>query len=120
MVSFTRRAVSASGIALLAGCATSASSTSGGAGAPRAAAAIGAFGIDLAARDMSVKPGDDFFQHVNGVWMNDPANAIPADRTTWGTNAILQEKAERDVRAIIEDAARAGGAPGSNAQKIAD
>ena len=29
-------------------------------------------------------------------------------------------QAESDVRAIIEDAARAGGAPGSNAQKIAD
>lgn len=112
---FTRRAVTASSVALLAGCAT-------GGGAPsaptRRLAAIGAFGIDMASRDLNVKPGDDFFQHMNGGWF--AANTIPDDRTTWGTNAILQEKAERDVRAIIEDAAREGGAPGTNAQKIAD
>jgi len=121
MVSLTRRTLSASGIALLAGCATN--TESGGPASPatpRAAAAIGSFGIDLASRDISVKPGDDFFQHVNGLWLNNPANAIPADRTTWGTNALLQEKAERDVKAIIEDAAASGGAPGSNAQKVAD
>ena len=67
---------------------------------------------------MNVKPGDDFFRHVNGAWMAN--NTIPADRVTWGTNDILAEKAERDVREIIEDAARSGGAPGSNAQKISD
>ncbi len=122
MISLTRRTLSASSIALLAGCATN--TESGGepapAPAPRGQAAIGSFGIDLASRDMSVKPGDDFFQHVNGLWLNNPANAIPADRTTWGTNALLQEKAERDVKAIIEDAAASGGAPGSNTQKVAD
>lgn len=117
---FTRRAVTTSSLALLAGCATG---TSGGSGAtspaaPPARAAIGAFGIDLASRDMNVKPGDDFFQHMNGTWFAN--NTIPEDRTTWGTNAILADKAERDVRTLIEEAALAGGAPGSNAQKIAD
>jgi len=119
MVSLTRRAVTASGAALLAGCASQqTASTPTSAPAPRPPAAIGAWGVDLAARDMSVNPGDDFFRHVNGTWMAN--NSIPADRTTWGTNDILSEKAERDVREIIEDAARSGGAPGSNAQKIAD
>ncbi|MBL8546174.1 MAG: M13 family metallopeptidase [Hyphomonadaceae bacterium] len=116
---FTRRAVTASSIALLAGCATGAGNGGGATPAPTSGrAAIGAFGIDLASRDMSVKPGDDFFQHMNGAWF--ATNTIPDDRTTWGTNAILQEKAERDVRVIIEEAALAGGAPGSNTQKIAD
>lgn len=121
MTMFTRRAVSASSLALLTGCATGTSSTGGRAttnAAPTARAAIGGFGIDLASRDMNVKPGDDFFQHVNGTWFAN--NTIPDDRTTWGTNAILQEKAERDVRTIIEEAALAGGANGSNTQKIAD
>src|SRR5262245_15752268 len=117
MASFTRRAVTVSGAALLAGCASQ-QTAAAPAPAPRAPAAIGAWGVDLAARDMSVNPGDDFFRHVNGTWMAN--NSIPADRTTWGTNDILSEKAERDVREIIEDAARSGGAPGSNAQKIAD
>ncbi|MEQ1490861.1 MAG: M13 family metallopeptidase N-terminal domain-containing protein, partial [Terricaulis sp.] len=118
MAMFTRRAVTASSVALLAGCATRAGTGSSSSPAPAGRAAIGAFGIDLASRDMSVKPGDDFFQHMNGTWFAN--NQIPDDRTTWGTNAILQEKAERDVRVIIEEAALAGGAPGSNAQKIAD
>jgi putative endopeptidase len=111
---FTRRAVTASSLALLAGCATGA----GGGSTPRGRAAIGAFGIDMAAIDPSVKPGDDFFQYVNGTWLN--SNTIPEDRTSWGTNDILTVKAEHDVRAIIEEAAASGGAAGSNRQKIAD
>ena len=119
MVSLTRRAVSVSGAALMAGCAAQQTTTAPAATAPAAPrAAIGAWGVDLAAIDANVRPGDDFFRHVNGTWM--AANQIPADRVTWGTNDILAEKAERDVREIIEDAARSGGAPGSNAQKIAD
>ncbi len=111
----TRRAISASPLALLAGCATPETETKTVASAP---AAIGAFGIDLTARDLNIKPGDDFFAHVNGTWLAN--NTIPEDRTSWGTNAILAEKAERDVRVLIEEAALAGGAPGSNQQKIAD
>ena len=43
---------------------------------------IGAWGVDLAGRDLSVKPGDDFFNYANGTWL---ANTqIPADRTRWG------------------------------------
>jgi putative endopeptidase len=109
--------MTASTLALIAGCARQERSAPAAA-VPARAATIGSFGIDLAARDLHIKPGDDFFAYVNGTWMaNTP---IPPDRTSWGTNAMLADKAERDVRAIIEDAARAGGAPGTNAQKIAD
>ncbi|MEZ5996936.1 MAG: M13 family metallopeptidase [Hyphomonadaceae bacterium] len=118
MVSLTRRAVSVSGLALAAGCASQPSAAPNAAAAPRPPAAIGAWGIDLTARDMNVRPGDDFFRHVNGAWMS--ANVIPDDRISWGTNEILADLAEENVRAIIEDAAREGGAPGSNAQKISD
>jgi len=114
MTMFTRRAVTASSLALLAGCATGA----GGGSAPRGRPAIGAFGIDMTSIDPSVKPGDDFFQYVNGTWLD--SNTIPEDRTSWGTNDMLTVKAEHDVRAIIEEAAASGGAPGSNRQKIAD
>lgn len=117
MTAFTRRAVSTSTLALLAGCATPTPVAQVSAPA-RPPAAIGAFGIDLAARDPGVKPGDDFFAYVNGTWLAN--NSIPDDRTSWGTNAILAEKAERDVRVLIEEAALAGGAPGTNQQKIAD
>jgi putative endopeptidase len=113
MTGFTRRAVTASTLALAAGCATGA-----GGASPRGRAAIGSFGIDMAAIDPSVKPGDDFYQYVNGTWLN--TNTIPDDRVTWGTNDMLVVKAEHDVRAIIDEIAAEGGAPGSNRQKIAD
>ncbi|HEX8900948.1 M13 family metallopeptidase [Vitreimonas sp.] len=116
MIMFTRRAMGASSLALLAGCATGA--TQAVSEPARAPAAIGAWGFDLTARDLNVSPGNDFFRHANGAWM---ANTeIPADRTRWGTFDILREKADRDARTIIEEVALAGGAPGSNQQKIAD
>ncbi len=113
MIMLTRRAMGASTLALLAGCATGATTS-----APRGQAAIGSFGVDLAGRDLSVRPGNDFFQYANGTWA---ANTlIPDDRTRWGTFDILREKADNDQRVIIEEVALAGGAPGSNQQKIAD
>ena len=118
MMFLTRRAMGASSVALLAGCATGAATTTEPTTTARAPAAIGAWGVDLAARDTSVKPGDDFFKYANGTWL---ANTqIPADRTRWGTFDILREKADNDARVIIEEVALAGGAPGSNQQKIAD
>jgi putative endopeptidase len=117
MMMLTRRAIGASSVALLAGCATG-TATSEEAAAPRAPAAIGAWGVDLTARDESVKPGDDFFRYSNGAWMQ--RTQIPADRTRWGTFDMLREKADNDARAIIEEVALAGGQPGSNQQKIAD
>jgi len=85
---------------------------------PPRPAAIGAWGIDLAARDLNVNPGDDFFSYTNGTWL---ANTeIPSDRTSFGTFDMLLEKAENDVRAIIEETARGTHAAGSNEQKIAD
>ena len=116
MIAITRRHMSASAAALLAGCATQTNTST--APPTRAPAAIGAWGIDLTSRDTSVQPGDDFFRYVNGHWLD--TTEIPADRVTWGTFSILAEKAERDVKAIIDEVSAAGGAPGSNQQKIAD
>jgi putative endopeptidase len=114
MIMLTRRAIGASSIALLAGCATGTTTTS----TARTPAAIGAWGVDLAARDLTVDPGNDFFRYANGTWLaNTP---IPADRTRWGTFDMLREKADNDQRVIIEEVALAGGAPGTIQQKIAD
>jgi putative endopeptidase len=115
MMMLSRRAVGASSLALLAGCATGTTSSTTTARAP---AAIGAWGVDLAARDLNVKPGDDFFRYANGTWLaNTP---IPDDRTRWGTFDMLREKSDNDQRVIIEEVALAGGQPGSIQQKIAD
>jgi putative endopeptidase len=65
-----------------------------------AAPRYGTWGVDLAGMDRSVKPGDDFFRYVNGKWAD--ATTIPADRTTFGTSAILRDLSEVRVRAILD------------------
>ena len=119
MIFLTRRTMLTSSLALLAGCATQTATDTGTAPAPaRPAAAIGAWGIDLTAMDTSVKPGNDFYRYANGAWID--RTEIPADRTNWGTFTILAEKAERDVKAIIDETVAAHPAAGSDEQKIAD
>src|SRR5690348_4300978 len=40
-------------------------------------------GIDKSNFDTAVKPGTDFFMHVNGDWLK--KNPIPPDYTRWGS-----------------------------------
>ena len=75
-------------------------------------------GIDMTTFDKSVRPQDDFFRYVNGGWVD--RTPIPADKASYGSFDILFDKTERDLRAIVEDAGKAGGAPGSDARKIGD
>jgi len=75
-------------------------------------------GIDVAGMDLTVRPQDDFFRYVNGRWADD--TPIPADQSGYGTFAILRDRSQEAVRAIIEAEARAQAAPGSISQKVGD
>jgi predicted metalloendopeptidase len=75
-------------------------------------------GIDTAGMDLSVRPQDDFFRYVNGKWVDN--TAIPGDSASYGTFAILRDRAQENVRAIVEEEGRKQGAPGSNSQKVGD
>lgn len=57
-------------------------------------------GINTEFIDESTKPGDDFFRHVNGKWLE--TYEIPADRSKDGGMYFLRDAAEENVRAIIE------------------
>ncbi|MEH6637053.1 MAG: M13 family metallopeptidase [Halioglobus sp.] len=81
-------------------------------------ASIGDWGVDLSARDLSVKPGDDFFRFVNGTWLS--TTEIPTDRTSTGVSLAIHERAQERVRAIIEELGARSGEPGSNEQKVGD
>ena len=81
-------------------------------------AKLGSFGVATENIDKSVKPGDDFYQYVNGIWLNN--TEIPADRSNYGSFSVLADQAELRVRTIIEDSAKKGGKPGSAERRIGD
>jgi predicted metalloendopeptidase len=76
-------------------------------------------GLDAAGFDRTVRPQDDLFRFVNGKWLE--TTEIPADRSNYGAFVALDDQAQADVRAVVEEAANAPArAPGSDAQKIGD
>ncbi len=75
-------------------------------------------GIIAENMDTLVKPGDNFHAYVNGKWMKD--NPIPADKSSIGVAETIIDKAQDDVKAIIEESAKGNFAAGSNEQKIGD
>jgi putative endopeptidase len=97
--------------------ATSACNVVGSGGNSVAAAGTG-IGVDLAALNKGVKPGDDFDEYANGGWR---AKAeIPADRSSTGVGLEVQNKAEANNVAIIEAARKANAAAGTDQRRIAD
>jgi putative endopeptidase len=74
-------------------------------------------GIIVANMDTSVRPQDDFFRYVNGTWL--AKTEIPADHTSIGSFVDLTDQAARNVRTIVEDAAKSQARePGSATQQI--
>jgi len=80
--------------------------------------ALGTWGIDLTNMDTSVKPGDDFYRYVNGLWLAE--NHIPEDRSSWGSFAELQKLSEERVNSIIDELSASSSASSPEAQKIRD
>ena len=66
-------------------------------------------GIDTSALDPAVRPQDDLYTHVNGRWI--ASHEIPADRAMDGAFRALHDRAEEQVRRIIEDAAALAAGP---------
>ena len=75
-------------------------------------------GIALSDIDHSVKPGDNFYLYANGAWIN--RTTIPADRTAVGNFSVLADRADKQVAAIIAQAASSNPAPGTDLRRIAD
>jgi len=77
-----------------------------------------ASGLLLENMDSTINPGDNFQMYVNGTWIRN--TVIPADKSSYGIGRMLHDKAQEDVRKIIEDAAAAGKPAGSDEQKVGD
>lgn len=61
-------------------------------------------GIDTAAMNPAVLPGDDFYAYTNGKWMD--TTEIPADRSSWGTGAALIELTSERLGALLKAASQ--------------
>lgn len=75
-------------------------------------------GIDMKTLDASVRPQDDFYGYVNGIWVRN--TEIPADKSTWGTYIELRQIAQGQLRSVIEATVKNPGKAGSETHKIAD
>ena len=72
---------------------------------------------DLPVVDSTVRPGDAFYQYVNGAWL--AATAIPPDRSSISDGVVLSELSDRRTREIIQETAKNKSAT-ADARKIAD
>ncbi len=68
--------------------------------------------------DLSVNPGDNFTEYVNGNWMK--VTEIPDDKSSYGIGMILHEESEDKVKVIIEESATGDFAAGADEQKVGD
>jgi putative endopeptidase len=57
-------------------------------------------GVDLSARDLRVRPGDDFFQFALGSWY--VRARIPADQTEVGVDSEVSARVREQLRILIE------------------
>ncbi len=83
-----------------------------------AAPELGAWGVETDYIDPEVDPGDDFYRHVNGKWID--TFQIPDEFSSYGSFTVLFERSEERVRQIIEDLAEGDADAGSIEQKIGD
>ena len=75
-------------------------------------------GINKKNMDAKVKPGDNFANYVNGTWLK--TMKIPADKSSYGAFDLLYDQSQKDVKTIIEEAAKGNTTDGSDEQKIGD
>jgi len=75
--------------------------------------------IDNANMDLTVKPGDDFYQYASGTWIKN--NPVPAKETRWGSFNVLRDFNINAVKGLIENAAAdPSAATGSVKKRVGD
>ncbi|KTE21811.1 peptidase M13 [Sphingopyxis sp. H050] len=63
---------------------------------------FGDWGVDLNARDTSVKPGDDFDKYANGGWF--ARTEIPSDQASAGVDYDVYNLTQRQLRQLVTSA----------------
>jgi putative endopeptidase len=76
-------------------------------------------GLLLDGFDTTVRPQDDLYRFCGGTWLK--KTEIPADRSDYGATTVLSDRAEENLKAILEEAQRNLSAPmAADAQKVGD
>jgi endothelin-converting enzyme/putative endopeptidase len=75
-------------------------------------------GVNLAAMDTSVRPGQDFYAYANGAWQRD--TEIPADRSSIGAFYVASLETERQNTELINGILESNPAAGSDEARIAN
>ena len=75
-------------------------------------------GFNPANIDATTKPTQDFFQYAVGSWAK--RTTIPAEYDRYGVDQEIDARTHQILREIMEGAAAAKAAPGSEAQKVGD
>lgn len=73
-------------------------------------------GVETGNFDPSVPVGTDYYRHINGGWLT--RTSIPADRSNYGSFSELDDRARKQLRAILEAAVAADAPAGSRSQKL--
>jgi putative endopeptidase len=71
--------------------------------------------FDQGSMNLSVKPGDDFYEYVNGAWIK--SHIVPADKSRYGEFEIVNDRTFDRVKEIVESAANNTSAPKENPEQ---
>jgi len=74
--------------------------------------------IDPANMDLSVKPGDDFFDYADGNWVKN--NPIPSKETRWGSFGMLNQENTTRLLALLKEVSKKNHPSGSLEQRVGD
>ncbi len=59
-------------------------------------------GINTSFMDKNIRPQDDFYNYVNGIWMKN--TEIPADRSRWGSFDELRKNTDINTLKVLDEA----------------
>jgi putative endopeptidase len=73
-------------------------------GQPGGKPQYGTWGFDIDGADLKTKPGDDFFRHANGAWLD--RVQIPADKSAYSLRLAMTDLTEQRLHGLMEETSK--------------